>query len=174
MMQSRVDEDYGTGVNESAGQSMMVHDMTMSRMFCLVAPLVIVFASGCATDSRGIALLPSPSQEKMQFSKYEPANAYTRLEGGSLTRSSFATVEAGYAIEVRDFLFGPALKVVQVDIDGAAILEVRDGAGVARIGDKVQVVEMGATFAVSEGEKLWVEARDGPLLLRAHVFRVAQ
>lgn len=145
-----------------------------SRLFHLAAPLVLVLLSGCGTDSRGVALLSPPPPEKIQFSKYEPANPYVQLEAGPLARSSFATTEAGYAIEVRDFLVGPAQKSVHVDIDGAAVFEVRDGTGVARIGDKTQMLAMGAKFSVSEGEKLWIEARNGPLVLRAHVFRAEQ
>ena len=144
------------------------------RLLYLVAPLVLVLSSGCGAGSLGVALLTSPPLEQMRFTKSEPENPYVQVGAGPLARSTFATTEAGYAIEVRDLLFGPAQKAVDVDLNGAAMIEVRDGAGIVTIGGKTREVAMGATLTVSEGEKLRIEARGGSLVLRAYVFRAEQ
>ena len=139
--------------------------------FAAPAALVLILVSGCGEGSRGVALLPPPPLERMQISKSQSENPFVQVGAGPLARSSFATSVAGYAVEVRDFLVGPAQKAVSVDMTGAAVFEVRDGAGTVTIGEKTAAVSMGATFTVSEGEKLRIEAHGGPLVLRAHMFK---
>jgi hypothetical protein len=39
------------------------------------------------------------------------------------------------------------------------------------IGGQTREVAAGATFAVSDGETLLIEARDGPMILRAYLFK---
>jgi len=141
----------------------------------LVVPVALLAmpVSGCGEGSRGVALLPPAPSERMAISKSQPENPFVQMEGGPLARSSFAAIVGGYAIEVRDFLVGPAQKAVSVNVNGATVFEVRDGMGAVTIGDKTAAVSMGATFTVSEGEKLRIEARGGPLILRAHTFKAA-
>jgi len=138
------------------------------------AALVSMLVSGCGEGSRGVSLLPSPPPERMQISKSQSETPFVQAGAGALARSSFATSVAGYAVEVRDFLVGPAQNAVSVDMTGAAVFEVRDGTGTVTIGEKTAAVSMGATFTVSEGEKLRIEARGGPFVLRAHMFKAEQ
>jgi hypothetical protein len=106
----------------------------------------------------------------MKFSKSKSEHPYVAIAVGTLARSRFATTQAGYAIEVRDLLFAPAQKAEDADMNGAAVIEVRDGTGIVTIGDKAREVTMGTTLTVSQGEKLRIEARGAPLVLRAFVF----
>jgi len=127
-------------------------------------------ASGCGEGSRGIALL-TPPPEQMQLAEGQPENPYVRTEAGPLARSTFSTTAGGYAIEVRDILVGPGQKPSDVPMAGAGVFEVREGGGTVTIDEQAHDVTAGATFAVSEGAKLRLEARGGPMILRAYLFR---
>jgi hypothetical protein len=107
----------------------------------------------------------------MQISEYQPESPYVKTDAGPFARPAFSTTAGGYAIEVRDILVGPAQKVSDVSIAGAGVFEVREGGGTVTIGEQAREVAAGATFAVSEGEKLRIEARDGPMILRAYIFK---
>jgi quercetin dioxygenase-like cupin family protein len=124
---------------------------------------------GCGEGSRGVALLPPPP-ERLQLSQYQPDKPFVGTAAGPAGRSTFTVAEDGYQIDVRDVLIAPGQKAVDVEMPGVAILQVREGGGIATIGGRERQLTMGAIFTVSEGEKARVEARGGPLILRAHVF----
>jgi hypothetical protein len=129
-----------------------------------------IAVSGCGEGSRGVELL-TPPPDQMQISEYQPENPYVQTEAGPLSRPAFSTKAGGYAIEVRDILVGPGQKASDVAMTGAGVFEVREGGGTVTIGEQAREVAAGATFAVSEGEKLQIEARGGPMILRAYLFK---
>jgi len=139
----------------------------------ILGSLTIAVTAGCSMlDSRGVDLLKPPPPEQMKMSTARADRPFApSLRGGSSVRSSFSTVESGYAIEVQDHLVAPAQKAVDVEVAGAAAFEVREGAGSVTIAGRTTVVTMGATFVVSEGEKIRVEATGGPMILRAYQFK---
>jgi len=128
----------------------------------LVVPVALLAmpVSGCGEGSRGVALLPPAPSERMAISESQPENPFVQMEGGPLARSSFAAIVSGYAIEVRDFLVGPAQKAVSVNVNGATVFEVRDGMGAVTIGDKTaggvhggHVHRIGGRKAAHRGER---------------------
>jgi hypothetical protein len=142
-----------------------------SQPLVVLTAVVVVAASGCGEGSRGVALLTPPPPERMPISTSQLDKPFAQIAGAPSARSRFTVAEAGYAIEVQDLLVGPAQKTVEVDVPGAAVFEVRDGAGSVTIGNRTETVTMGATFTASEGDKLRIEAHGGPLILRAHIFK---
>jgi hypothetical protein len=145
----------------------MVMEMR-SRVVVLLGLLGVV-TIGCGEGSRGVALL-APPPERMQVSPYQSDRPFVATTAGLAARSTFTAAEDGYRVEVRDVLIAPGQKAVEVEMPGAAIFEVREGGGVATIGRREAPLVMGAMFTLSQGEKARVEARGGPLILRAHVF----
>jgi hypothetical protein len=129
-----------------------------------------VVAGGCGEGSRGVALL-TPPPASMQIAEYQPENPYAQTEGAALARPVFSARASGYAVEVRDFLVGPGQKRSNVPMAGVGMFEVREGGGTVTIGGQTREVAAGATFAVSDGETLLIEARDGPMILRAYLFK---
>jgi len=135
--------------------------------------LLLSTALACAgAGSNGIALLPRPAPDRAPASDYAPERPLQPVAPGVSQRVTFLAEESGYAVEVRDILVAPATKPVSLEIAGAAVIEVRDGTGMVAVGDKSRDVAIGASFAVSEGEKVTAQARGAPLLLRAHFFKV--
>lgn len=141
---------------------------TRPRALALLGLLTVV-TIGCGEGARGVALL-APPPERMQLSQSQPDRPFAATPGGPAVRSTFTATEDGYRIAVRDILLAPGQKAVDVQMPGAAIFEVREGGGVATIGGRERQLTMGATFTLSQGDTARVEARGGPLILRAHVF----
>jgi hypothetical protein len=131
--------------------------------------VLTVVTIGCGEGARGVALLGQPP-ERVQFSQSQPDRAFVATPAGFAVRSAFTTTEDGYRIDMRDILVAPGQKAVDVELPGAAIVEVREGGGIATIGGRERQLTMGATFTLSQGDRVRVEARGGPLILRAHVF----
>ena len=135
--------------------------------------LAFAVVTGCSLfDSRGVALLERPPAERMKIVAAQPEKPFGLVAGGPYARSSFSALDGDYAVEVKDFIVAPAQKTVDVELAGAAVFEVREGAGTVTIGDRTTPVAMGARFIVSEAEKLRIEASDRPMILRAHIFKV--
>jgi hypothetical protein len=124
---------------------------------------------GCGEGSRGVALL-APPPERIQLSQSRADRPFVATPAGLAERLTFTATDDGYRIDVRDILVAPGQKAVDVEMPGAAIVEVREGGGIATIGGRERPLTMGATFTLSQGDRARVEARGGPLILRAHVF----
>lgn len=146
----------------------------MIRLQSFTVGLAVTAVAGCGLfDSRGVAVLgPPPPPDRMQVSAYRAENPFVvGAAGEPYVRSAFSTAEAGYRIEVRDVLVAPAQKLVNVRIGGAAMFEVRDGAGtLVREGKRV-ALRMGSTFVASDGESIGIEAAGVPMILRVHEFK---
>jgi len=134
------------------------------------ALFAVVFQSGCQTD--GVGLLPGPPAGELKFSEYKPESPYTELVPGLLTRTVHpADSGAGYRVEVRDFLVGPAQRTSQASLPGPAIFEIRSGGGLITAGGKSTEVRVGSTLAVPEGEAFTIENKgDVAITVRVHLF----
>jgi hypothetical protein len=131
---------------------------------------VLTIEGGCA-GAKGVGPLPPPPPGQVQASDYVPDRPLAQVAPGLSARLTFAAVEGGYAVEVRDLLVAPGNASIPIVLPGAAVVEVRDGTGVLAIGETRREVAIGAAFAVSEDQKLAAEARGKPLLLRVHLFK---
>jgi hypothetical protein len=145
------------------------HCREFPRPLALV--LVAAVLGGCAGQTAsGVGLIPRPPADQLELSKTESVEPYALVREGLATRTAFRATSGAFTIEVRDLLVSPGRPAVSLDLGGAAVFEVRDGAGVADIAGKEITLSMGATFAVSQGEPVRVQARGGPLALRAHLL----
>ena len=147
--------------------------MVRTRLRTAVIGSVVVVTVGCSLfDTRGVALLERPPSVESRGSISRPEKPFSAsAPGGPYARSTFSATEANYVIEIRDVLVAPTQKIVELDAPGAGVFEVREGAGTVTLGGNTTAVAMGATFFVSEGEKIRIESRGGPMILRAHLFR---
>ena len=137
-----------------------------------VVTLAASLAGACSTEgTRGVALLAPPPQDQIKFVGIPTTNPFAQERDGVLSRATFAARVADRAVEVQDFLVGPAQKTAVVGVAGAAIFEVREGSGTVTIQGKTTALSNGATFVASEGEKLILEPRGVPLIVRAYIFR---
>jgi len=138
----------------------------------LIATIVCTTGACSMFDTRGVALLERPPDAQLKGSISRPDKPFVEGPPGTpYARSSFSATEGHYVIEVRDLLVAPAQQGISVEAMGAGVLEVRDGTGSVMIGNKTMAVSMGATFFVSEGDKIRIESRGGPMILRAHFFK---
>jgi mannose-6-phosphate isomerase class I len=90
------------------------------------------------------------------------------------TRAAYSTrSDAGLQIEVRDFLIAQSDAPVEVPLisKSAALVEVREGSGVAIVGGSTAQLAPGFVFTVSEGTPLRVQAKGEPLSFRVHLYR---
>ena len=151
-----------------------MRDLAPARLrLTLTAAAMLVVGLGCAaTGPNGTTLLPQPPPDQVKPSAYEPEHPLVMVKPGLSARLNFVATEGDYAIEVRDILVAPGSQGVVLDLAGAAVLEVRAGAGVVPIGDTSREVTAGAALVVSEGDKVGALARGTPLVFRAHLFTV--
>jgi len=139
-----------------------------------VASVLAIGASGCTLfGSERTDPLPRPAPDQLRPSKYEPENAF-ELTGGVSSRSAFSTRnDSGLQVEVRDFIVprseGP-VEIRQI-ANRAALIEVREGTGVAMRGESAVQLAPGVVFTVSEGTSLRVHATGEGLTFRAHLYR---
>jgi hypothetical protein len=139
----------------------------------LTAAAILLAGRGCAeTGPNGVALLPHPAPDQVKPSDYEPERPLAVVAPGLSARLTFVATEGEYAIEVRDVLVAPGNPAVPLNLVGAAVVEVRDGAGVLTVGQTSHQVTTGATLAISDGDQVSAEARGTPLVLRAHLFKL--
>jgi hypothetical protein len=102
----------------------------------------------------------------------QPENPYKQLVPGLLTRTLFtASSGTGFRVEIDDFLVGPRQTTSQVSLPGAAVFEARSGSGFVTLGGYPQKIQLGSTFALSEGEGFTIKNEaDVPLTMRVHIF----
>ena len=161
---------------ERKGVPMRVFRPAIVRLFSC-AFLSILCASGCESwfqhGRKGIATLPQTSVSEANFSKTEPSMPFSKLAVGLATRTIFrASDGVGTQVEVRDLLTGPQQKTESTSLPGAAVLEIRSGAGTIQIGDKQQELSLGSTLTVPERAAFTIENKsDVPMTVRAFLFR---
>jgi hypothetical protein len=129
----------------------------------LLVLTMLVFAIGCAGTRGGRGLVSAPREP----SDYQPPNALTPRASGLLGRAVFRTPDSDpYRVELEDVLVQPSSSPVSLLLEQAAVIEVRSGVGDATAGDRRIELTQGTTFTVSAGERLSVQPRGGPVLLR--------
>jgi len=142
----------------------------LGRLTGIWAALIV--AAGCHTvsDEGGKRALPLPLPEITRYSDYQPDRPFVPSRNGVAERSVFTAASGeGYAVEVRDLLISPRQQGADLAIAGGAVVEVRQGAGEATVGERKIELRPGTVFTVGEGEPLHVTARGEPLALRAWI-----
>lgn len=133
----------------------------------------LLLSTGCRTafEEGGKHGLPPAPPGTTDFSDYEPNQSYEMTRPGVAERSMYKTTasQEGFDVEVRDFLVAPAYPAVPLALDGAAVLEVRQGSGKATVGERKVEVRPGTIFTVDEGNSLRLTAQGEPLVLRAWI-----
>src|SRR5882672_1383682 len=127
---------------------------TYFTLFVAFSAVVSQMACG-GPKSGATGPLPPPPPDQMKASDYQPQKGFVQVSPGLATRSVFVvepTAKDPYHVDVQDILVAPGKEAVSVPLQGAAILEVRDGSGTATIGQKSQELGAGTTFSVAEGE----------------------
>jgi len=117
--------------------------------------------------------LPEIAASDKTFSSYRPAIPYEELQPNVLTRTIFdAAGPSGFRVEVRDLQVDAKKKGENIQLPGAAFLEVRGGSGVLTMADKRQDLPLGSTFSVPQGQSITLEATsDQPLTIRVRLVR---
>lgn len=118
--------------------------------------------------------LPPPPPGDVSFSDYQPDNPFLPWQDGVAGRSVYKTSETehqgGLEVEVRDFLVASAWSDAEKAIAGAAVFEVRQGSGEAKVNGKTIVLRPGTVFTVSEGETLQVIPGGEPFTFRTWII----
>jgi hypothetical protein len=136
--------------------------MTTTRLLLATA---LACSIGCAGNQRGRALVATPPTP----SDYQPPAPFTMTERatGLLARAVFRSPDSDpYHVELEDLLIQPASSAVVVPLSQAAVVDVRSGDGDATVGQRRVALQQGATFAVPAGERLSIQPRGGPVMLR--------
>lgn len=148
--------------------------------------VALVLGAGCRSTSEqgGEHGLPPVPPGATNFSDYEPDNPYEPWGEGVAKRTTFTAPSGeGYIVEVRDYLVSPKYPKALVHIEGGAVLEVRQGSGVATVVKEPEGVEEvgeepvgeavelypGATFTMDAGKTLYITASTEPLSMRSWI-----
>lgn len=149
---------------------------------CLGLGAVLIVLASCETpemlarrSTGGTAgPIPTPPAAEIQFSAYTPENPYGLLAPGLLARSMFiAEGEGGLRVEVRDVLLGPGKQAGEIALPGAAVLEVRSGAGTLTVNGQSRKIATGTTVGLSQGQGFSLSNDSaGGLSIRLHVVSI--
>ena len=142
-----------------------------SRRFVAVA-VVLILGTGCRTafEEGGKHGLPPAPPGTTDFSDYEPIHPYLPSGNGVAARSMYTTAsQEGYGVEIRDFLVALTYPDADLGLSGAAVLEVRRGAGEAVVGEQRIELRPGVVFTADAGQSLRITARGEPLALRTWI-----
>ncbi len=144
--------------------------MIRRAAFLLMIGLPILSAACASRDSGGKGSLPQPGPNP-PVASYMPERPLVPGPGGAFSRDVFRTDSGhGYTIEVRDYL-APLNREVTIDFGGAAVVEVRQGAGDVSIAGEVRKVVQGTVFTVGDDQTAQITARGEPMILRAWIYR---
>jgi len=145
------------------------------RGLSLFAVLLLLCTASCQTtaDGRGKSGLPPPPPDATNFSDYQPQMPFLpTTNAGVARRQVFQTGSGeGYAVAVEDFLISSKAPSATVPLAGAAVVEVRDGAGQATVGERHIELQRGTVFTVAEGESLAISPKGEPVTLRTWIVR---
>jgi hypothetical protein len=127
----------------------------------------------CATGANGTGVLAPADPRTAKPSSYQPERPFAALGDGAMARPIFRTdTGAPYGAEIHDLLVAPG-KSATLAHDGVALVDTRDGAGGATIGDRQVKLEPGVTFGLSQGQTAVVQnGGRAPLVLRVYVVTV--
>lgn len=121
---------------------------------------------------------PSPSQRPptppAALSSYSPQQPYKQFVSGLLAQTVYVAATSGpYAVEVWDLTVGPGKRSEAATLPGAAIIEIRSGAGTVTVAGRSREVRIGATFSIGEGESFTIANRspEEALMIRATIVR---
>lgn len=143
------------------------------RSVCIVilgGVLLATSAAGCQSRP-GVGPLPGPPAGDVTFSKSQPANPFTSITPGLFARTVYsADSGAGYRVEVRDLLVGPGQKA-SGSLPGAAVLEIRSGAGTMTVAGRTQELRTGSTLSLPDGQAFAIQNTGaGALTIRVHLL----
>lgn len=139
---------------------------------CVAVGAALILGAGCRSisDGGGRHSLPPIPPGATNFSDYQPEHPYEPSGEGVAERPVFsAPSDEGFSVEVRDFLISPRNPEAPLTLADAAVFEVRQGSGEARVGKKKITLLPGTVFTVSTGESLHVTASGEPLALRTWI-----
>jgi hypothetical protein len=131
--------------------------------------LALALSGGCiAYEAGGRHGLPPAPPGTQDFSDYKPDQPYSLSKPGFAERSIYSSTASseGYGVEVRDYLVAPSLPDETLDLEGGAVLEVREGTGEAFVGERRVELHPGVVFTADVGQLLRVIASGKPLALR--------
>jgi hypothetical protein len=143
------------------------------RLRCLGAAAVL---AGCMVQPRAPMPRPISAAPPDAAPLVEPRreSAYTPVGGGQdlLGRTVYRSEGGGpVVVEARDLLLGPGRRTAEVRLEGAAVMEVRQGRGVLSVDGRAQPLATGATGSVDQGQPFTL-TNDGPapLIIRVYVL----
>ncbi|HEX4959450.1 MAG TPA: hypothetical protein VF173_01330 [Thermoanaerobaculia bacterium] len=117
--------------------------------------------------------LPAPPPGAAHYSDYQPAHPFLPWQDGVARRLVYKTdaIEnlGGLAVEVRDFLVSSMQTKSIFALDGAAVIEVRQGSGEVMVGEQKLKLLSGTVFTVGKGEPLSVISHGEPITFRAWI-----
>jgi len=114
-----------------------------------------------------------PPKEGIRYSDYRPALPYKVTDQGVLSRELFAAPGGDeYRVSVRELALGPKRSSREIEFAGAALLEVRAGAGMIAVDGKQTRLATGSALTVSQGQRIVLTntSEDQGLELRAVVI----
>ncbi len=151
--------------------------ISKERLMCSLALVFLVVTAsaqfGCKGRAKGVGTLPQPTPGQIKYSDYKPDKPYQEIAPGVAARTVYSTDDSDkYHVEIRDILIGPRQKASNLQLEGAAVFEVRQGTGLLISGEKRQSVAESSTFALSEGESFNFEnSGENPVAVRMILLR---
>jgi hypothetical protein len=149
-----------------------------NRTSCLFPELSFVLLSflllGCGPQpaSEKTELLPEATASERNFSPYQPKSPYTQISANLLERQIFqAAGPQGMTIKILD-LFIPGTKTADnISLPGAAVLDVKYGAGRLLSTGSPLNLSIGTTTSVAQGASLSIQnTAELPLIIQARVI----
>jgi mannose-6-phosphate isomerase-like protein (cupin superfamily) len=156
--------------NSSLAQPLNTRRRIVSHL--LIVSTVIGCKRWTERGAKGVGLLPPPPAAGLTYSSARTDNPHKQYAHGLWTRVLYRTAtDRGYRVEVWDLIVGPRASTDSVQLPGAAVLQVRNGAGVLSVDARPQNIALGEVIAVSEGIAFRLENHsDLPLEIRVEVF----
>jgi hypothetical protein len=144
--------------------------MMLRTIAALVALASVV---SCAARGNGKGLLPPANPAAFTPSSYQPERPFAPQSDGALVRPVFRTDgTAPYRADIRDVLVPPG-KTTTLAPEGIAVVDTREGIGVATVQDRSIELTAGATFGLSQGQTARLQNRGkAPLVLRVYVVTI--
>jgi len=138
-----------------------------------VVTAAAAFTLSCATGGNGTGLLKPADPATAKPSPYQPDRPFVAQNDGAMARPVFRTdTGAPYGADVHDLLVPPG-KRTTLSHDGVVVVDTREGAGEAAVGDRQVKLEPGVTFGLSQGQTATVQnSGRAPLVLRLYVVTV--
>lgn len=117
---------------------------------------------------------PTPAIDRTQLAPETQQNPFKQYAPGLMARTIYKAEQTGdLEVEIWELLVGPGKKSEPAKLPGAAVAEVRSGAGVVTIGEKRRDLKSGTGFSIDDGEAFQLEnnSQDEGLSLRVVLIR---